>query len=127
MVYLDKVCFKKEDAYSEEVMEYFFSLPGSFGLGYFYEDKLIGFILCNKNHIITIDIHPEHRRKGLGFNLINFSISKIKKKGYTYISLEVDKENLPAIKLYEKIGFKIKKKYFEGKKERYFMVFSFFY
>jgi len=121
MVNLDSICFSEGDAYPYEVMEYYFSSPFSFGLGYFYKEKLIAFILWEKNHIITIDVHPEHRRKGLGMNLLNFSIYRIKKKGYKNVYLEVDAENSPAIKLYEKLNFKIEKKFIENKKIRYLM------
>lgn len=122
MVYLDSLCFSEEDAYPLEVMRYYFSSPSSFGVGYFYGEDLIGFILCNKNHIITLDVHPQHQRKGLGKKLMEFAFLLIKKKGYKMVTLEVDKNNIPAIKLYEKLNFKIVKEFYENGKFRYFMV-----
>ncbi len=122
MVYLDHLCFSKEEAYPYEIMRYYFSLPSSYSLGYFLEEKLIAFILFQKNHIITLDVHPKHRRKGLGEKLLNFAITYIKKKGYKLVSLEVDKENEKAINLYKKLNFKIERVFFENKKERFFMV-----
>lgn len=122
MVFLDSLCFSKEDAYPLEVMNYFFSFPSSFGMGYFYGKNLIAFILCNGNHIITLDVHPDHRRKGLGENLLNYSISLIKKKGYKKVYLEVDKNNFPALKLYKKLNFKIEGEFREKDKFRYTMV-----
>lgn len=122
MVFLDSLCFSKEDAYPFEVMSYFFSFPASFGIGYFYKENLIAFILCNGNHIITLDVHPDHRRKKLGENLLNYAISLIKKKGFKKVYLEVDKDNFPALKLYKKLNFKIEDEILENKKYRYTMV-----
>lgn len=121
MVFLDSICFSKEDAYSLEVMDYYFSSPSSFSIGYFFKEKLIGFILCQRNHIITIDVHPDFRKKGLGKNLIEYAISRIKKKGYKKIFLEVDKDNHCAINLYKKLKFKIFKEFYENDKSRYSM------
>lgn len=121
MVILDSLCFPEEDAYSFEVMDYYFSSPFSFAIGYFKDEKLIAFVLWGKNHIITIDVHPEHRRKGLGKNLLSFSILRIKKKGYKKVYLEVDADNTPALLLYEKLNFKIERKFIENNKLRYLM------
>ncbi len=122
MVDLDHLCFSKEEAYTYEIMKYYFSLPSSSGLGYFWKEKLIAFILFQKNHIITLDVHPEHRRKGFGEKLLNFAITYIKKKGHKLVSLEVDVENKKAINLYKKLNFKFERVFLENKKERFFMV-----
>lgn len=122
MVLLDTLCFSKEDAYPFEVMNYFFSFLSSFGIGYFYKENLIAFILCNGNHIVTLDVHPDHRRKGLGENLLNYAISLIKKKGHKKVYLEVDKDNYPALKLYKKLNFKIEEEFRQKDKFRYIMV-----
>lgn len=122
MVLLDSICFSKEDAYSFEIMNYFFSSTHSFSIGYFFENKLIAFILCVKNEIVTIDVHPKFQNKGLGTNLLKYAIFKIKKKGYENVSLEVDKDNTKALKLYKKFGFEIVEKYRENYKSRYYML-----
>lgn len=125
MVLLDSLCFSEEDAYSLKVMSYYFSLVSSFGIGFFLGKSLIAFILCLRNHIITLDVHPEHRRKGLGENLLKYAISLIKLKGYNKVYLEVDKENYPALKLYKKLKFKIQEEFYENGKMRYTMVLNF--
>lgn len=121
MVQLDSICFSKEDAYPFELMNYFFSRPKSFSIGYFFENKLIAFILCVKNEIVTIDVHPDFQNKGLGSILLKYTIFKIKKKGYKNITLQVDENNVIALKLYKKFGFEIVKKYKEKDKLRYYM------
>lgn len=121
MVSLDSICFSKEDAYPFELMDYFFSRPKSFAIGYFFGNKLIAFILCIKNEIVTIDVHPEFQNKGLGKNLLKYAIFKIKKKGYKNVTLQVDENNAKALKLYEKFGFEIVEKYKANHKLRYYM------
>lgn len=121
MVFLDSICFSKEDAYTFEIMNYFFSIPSSFSLGYFFKNKLIAFILCVKNEIVTIDVHPNFQNKGFGTNLLKYAIFKIKKKGYKNVCLQVDENNAKALKLYKKFGFEIVEKYKERDKLRYSM------
>ncbi len=52
-------------------------------------------------HIKKIAVHPNYRRKGVGEALLN-EVLKYKKDVY----LEVRISNEPAIKLYEKLGFR---------------------
>jgi ribosomal protein S18 acetylase RimI-like enzyme len=49
-------------------------------------------------------IKPEYQGKGHGESLTKASLEFIKKQGHQ-VKLEVHKDNLPAIKLYEKYGF----------------------
>jgi len=77
-----------------------------------------------KAHIITLDIHADFRRKGLGSQLLIMAEDELRKKGANSISLEVDIENYPAIKLYEKFGFKkmrILKNYYRNRRDAYLM------
>ena len=45
---------------------------------------------------------------GYGKRLLEFSINQIREKGYKFYRLEVKKDNLKAIKLYEKYGFMLR-------------------
>jgi [ribosomal protein S18]-alanine N-acetyltransferase len=56
-------------------------------------------------------IHPEHQRLGLGEFLAETSI-QFAKEQKMQIKLEVHKDNIAAIKLYEKIGFNYLGDYF---------------
>ena len=62
--------------------------------------------IIDEGHITTIAVKPEYKRMHIGEALIvkileNCYASKIK-----YLTLEVRESNIPAIKLYEKYGFK---------------------
>lgn len=47
----------------------------------------------------------EYRRQGIGESLLRACIEKAQSKGLTRIELETRADNLPSIRLYEKIGF----------------------
>ncbi len=54
------------------------------------------------SHLI---VKPEYRRLGIGKMLINFITDKAKELGYTEMSIGVDLDNYPALKLYIDCGF----------------------
>ncbi len=83
--------------------------------GFLIEDK--GFILFQKSadeaEIITIAVHPNARKQGIGKKLVNQLI-----KQYKSIFLEVNETNQAAINLYKSCGFiniGIRKKYYDNK------------
>lgn len=46
------------------------------------------------------------RRKGYAEDILNFGINEIKKKKAKYLLSGIEAENIPSIKLHEKVGFK---------------------
>jgi GNAT superfamily N-acetyltransferase len=54
----------------------------------------------NKGFIFNLEVKPQYRRQGYGWILLDDAVKK-----YDGIDLLVDKDNIPAIKLYEKYGF----------------------
>jgi ribosomal protein S18 acetylase RimI-like enzyme len=56
--------------------------------------------------IHTLAIHPDYLKSGIGKNLMNFASQYGKEHHMKSIRLDVYEKNLPAIKLYEKCGFK---------------------
>ena len=51
-------------------------------------------------------VHPNYRGQGLGSRLLSACIQKAWAKGLTRIVLQARADNLHAIALYEKFGFK---------------------
>lgn len=68
-----------------------------------------------------IGVASDQRGKGLGKRLLNAFIEASRSKGYHSIVLSVEKENLPAISLYENTGFKIVNTFSEGRYQRHRM------
>lgn len=57
-------------------------------------------------HIDNIATHPDFRGRGLASNLLNDVFQYYNDRGALRFTLEVDTKNAPAIKLYEKLGFR---------------------
>lgn len=81
------------------------------------EDKIIGYIyysdIYERAEINQFEVKPTHRNCGKGNELLKNLIEKLQKN----ITLEVKQTNAPAIRLYEKNGFKkvaIRKGYYNG-------------
>jgi ribosomal protein S18 acetylase RimI-like enzyme len=55
---------------------------------------------------LGMGVHPAHRRRGLGRQLLMQCIDKAWSKGLTRIELEARADNAAAIALYEAVGFR---------------------
>ena len=90
---------------------------------------LLGYVFCNtrypsNTHIMKyrktlyIDdfcIKEEYRNKSIGKTLFKYIKEEATKLGYDDITLTVWNNNEPAVKFYEKLGFKVRMKYMEFK------------
>ena len=86
-------------------------------VGYFDNEKLIAFInysiYYERAEINQFEIKTFHRNCGKGQKLLKKLIEVVDKS----ITLEVRKDNISAIRVYEKLGFKrkaIRKNYYDG-------------
>lgn len=94
-------------------------------LVYEKDHQVIGFLayslLIDSVDILDIYVDKEYRQQKIASLLIDYMISMVDSK--TSFLLEVAVDNLPAISLYEKFGFKVihtRKKYY-GQKDAYVM------
>lgn len=111
-------CEGEDDAYSEEVMrKLLIEDEKNSNFVCFDDDKIVGYISYNPKskrrngsiYIISLVVLPEYRRLGIAQNLIYTACKYYENKGLGEImSLQVDKDNVPAINLYKKVGFEIK-------------------
>ncbi|MEJ2622929.1 MAG: GNAT family N-acetyltransferase, partial [Candidatus Thiodiazotropha sp.] len=58
------------------------------------------------SELVALNVHPEFWRQNLGTSLLNATLENVSQKKYKTLHLWVIKGNSPAIKLYEKFGFK---------------------
>ena len=56
---------------------------------------------------IGCDIHPKKRRMGYAFYAYKLVIENLYTRKYSVLWLKVFEKNIPAVSLYEKLGFKI--------------------
>jgi ribosomal-protein-alanine N-acetyltransferase len=71
-------------------------------------------------HIINLAIAPRFRKKGLGFQMMEYCLRFAYNKGARLATLEVRESNEAALKLYEKMNFRtvaIRKKYYSDNQE----------
>lgn len=90
---------------------------------YIYMDntKALAFInyqvMYERSELIDINVLDSYQNMGIASKLIEFMFEDLKSKNVESITLEVRKNNLNAIHLYEKYGFKevgIRKGYYQG-------------
>ena len=86
------------------------------------DGEIIGFagikIIVDTADIMNIVVKKSWRNQGVGNLLLSNLISLCKNSNLSSLSLEVNEDNLPAIYLYEKVGFKkigLRKNYYNWK------------
>ena len=85
------------------------------------QNNIVGYVTFNikeKNNpsmryrkqlqIEAICVNEKNRSKGIGTELLNFAKNIAKENNCTDMYLTVNEENINAIKVYEKFGFKVK-------------------
>jgi [ribosomal protein S18]-alanine N-acetyltransferase len=111
---LDQVCFPREIAYSRAELQYFLTHPKcSCWIAEQPEDRLAGFVIFERanrhgrpsGHIVTLDIDPVERRRGLGTLLMQTAEKQMKQEGAGVLSLEVAENNPAAQQFYRRLGF----------------------
>jgi ribosomal-protein-alanine N-acetyltransferase len=110
---IEMECFKRE-AFTKQQIANLLTDYNSVSLVAKANGEIVGFIIgmiyLERNsltgHILTIDISPIHRRKGIAQKLLQ-EIEKIfKGKGVKTCRLEVREDNIAALRLYQKFGYK---------------------
>jgi ribosomal-protein-alanine N-acetyltransferase len=75
------------------------------------EAKVAAFCTCwviaDELHINTLAVDASLRRRGLGTALVRYVIEAARLEGADRATLEVRRSNVPALRLYERLGFRI--------------------
>ena len=119
---IEEQCFDQE-AFTKRQIAYLLTDYNTIALVAKANKDIAGFIIAQieienttmYGHIITINVTPNYRRKGIAQKLLKETETLLKQKGINEIHLEVKEDNTPAIKLYQTRGYqKI------GKIEKYY-------
>lgn len=110
---IEQQCFKSE-AFTKQQIAHLLAHPNSVSLIAKDNHNIIGFIIGIiffereklTGHILTIDVYPSHRRMGIGSMLLK-QIEKIFiGKGVETCYLEAREDNVAALNLYRKLGYR---------------------
>ena len=104
---LDQLCFEPGIAYSRRELSRFLALPGAVCVVAEVGPLLCGFALACPEppdfaHVVTLDVHPTLRRRGLGRRLTEWVLERSAGKRTV---LEVDVRNSGALAFYRILGF----------------------
>jgi ribosomal-protein-alanine N-acetyltransferase len=81
--------------------------------------KTIGFAVsrmaADEAEILSIAVEPKHRGRGLSRNLLLTHLGHLAGRGVRTVFLEVEENNQPARRLYDRAGFAV-----SGRRERYY-------
>lgn len=110
---IEMECFKRE-AFTKQQIAQLLTSHNSISLIARENDKIVGFIIGMLTieddiwvgHVLTVDVSLSHRRKGVGIKLLH-EIEKIfKNKQARVCRLEVREDNIAALSLYQKLGYR---------------------
>ncbi|MEM2546825.1 MAG: ribosomal protein S18-alanine N-acetyltransferase [Candidatus Bathyarchaeia archaeon] len=110
---IEMECFKRE-AFTKQQIAQLLQCNNTISLVAKEDGKIVGFVIgmlsvgdnVTVGHVLTIDVSINHRRKGVGIKLLQ-EIEKIfKNKQAGLCRLEVREDNVAALNLYRKLGYK---------------------
>lgn len=110
---IEKQSFQKE-AFSKQEIGYLLADYNAMSLIARVNSEIVGFIIGRieitrgtlYGHIITLETLPSYRRRGVAEKLLRALEALFSRKGATESRLEVREDNIVAINLYQKLGYK---------------------
>lgn len=73
-------------------------------------NPLVGFVIFwvvhDEIHVLNVAVDPPERRRGVARALLAETLARAREKGAALATLEVRKGNVPALGLYEALGFR---------------------
>lgn len=105
---LEKACF--EEPWTEISVNNQLSNENSVYSVFEEDGETIGYafgtVIIDEGELYRIAVSPEKRGNGIGESLLRDFVENCRNKGAVKLFLEVRSRNVPARRLYEKIGFK---------------------
>jgi ribosomal protein S18 acetylase RimI-like enzyme len=80
------------------------------------QGRLAAMLLCSRvqekvGHVTQVCVLPEHQRHGLGRLLVCRCAEQLWRRGFEAMTLTVTAENSGAVRLYERMGFKVRHRF----------------
>ena len=110
---LEDQCFDQE-AFTKRQLAYLLTDYNTVGLVAKADGDIAGFIILQVEiendtlygHIITINVAPNYRRKGIATKMLKEIEQILREKGINECHLEVREDNSAALKLYQNSGYR---------------------
>jgi ribosomal-protein-alanine N-acetyltransferase len=111
LVDLDSVCFEPGIAFGKDEFRGFLETGRCIGLAIAESSVLVAFLLVlqkdEEAEVITIDVSPSFRRRGLATGLLHRMEELLKEREARIVTLHVATDNRPALRFYRKESFVI--------------------
>lgn len=108
---VERECFRPEERYSRYTFEWYLLLEPVFYLAE-CGGEVAGYVLAVAHedtcHVMSLAVREKWRRRGIGAELLTRALSECKSRGARRAVLEVAVDNEPALRLYLKLGFRVK-------------------
>lgn len=104
---IERLCFS--EPWSEAALKE--SLDSELSKFYVYTENgaVVGYMglyaVAGEGSVTNVATHPDHRKKGVGYALVQNALRVAEALGLESVTLEVRESNIPAQRLYEKCGF----------------------
>ena len=109
IVEIEGLCFPEETAFPAGMFAYFIKYSVLL-VACEPDDRVVGFIVGYTSGrggaVYTLDVHPAHRRKGVGTKLVRAMDEELRDLGAKAIRLEAALENPGAMELYRRAGYR---------------------
>ncbi|MEM3770147.1 MAG: ribosomal protein S18-alanine N-acetyltransferase [Candidatus Bathyarchaeia archaeon] len=110
---IEMECFRSE-AFTKQQIAQLLTNQNCVSLIAKENSKIIGFTIgmiyvedsVLTGHVLTIDVSPSHRRKGVGIKLLEELEKIFRAKQVKVCRLEVREDNIAALSLYQKLSYK---------------------
>ena len=126
---IERNCFSESERYTEQHLEmlgefkHYSFLVALENVGHTIVGYCIGVIKSTREgkmgHIVSVAVHPNYRRRGIGRGLVKELMRQLKDAGATQFRLEVKMTNKSGREMYRKLGFNyeyiLRNYYGEGK------------
>ena len=112
---LDARCFPPDIRYDEDLFRLMLGRPCTcFLKTCLGRDRIVGFVLATwrsgsttRGHLVTLDVDPAFRRRGIGTLLLTSAHRHLAEKGLKKVVLEVYSANLEARRFYRRLGYRV--------------------
>jgi ribosomal-protein-alanine N-acetyltransferase len=112
---LDQLCFRAGISYSKNELAFYAHHPAVLTLVAEDDRRIAGFAMADvararrelSGHVITIDVHPESRRSGVGRLLMAGIEDWLREREIPVCSLEVAIDDPGALNFYQKLSYEL--------------------